>query len=231
MANITLSELARPSSVDSNRSFSSCSSLTISSVSSVSSTASAEDDYCSCVEELDSDEVSSDEFLFNEDDLNELGISSETEVNDDDTPTKDELGDQSLTTLSYSTVATSPLLSLPFLSLYSVISLETTDRAVQSSECDFQRSIGTATIVVWDPRLPNSFPPTCRTSILPPWWRSERCIGTFGFPAYQQLFGESAATARFDSDDPQKDDMEGKEVWDLSVSETPHQQIRRLNLV
>ncbi len=109
-------------------------------------------------------------FLFNDADLNELGISSETEVNEVDTPTKDEFSDQSSTILIYSTVATSPLLSSSSLLPLSVISLETTDQAVQSSECDFERSIGTAMIVVWDPRLPNSFPPTCRTSILPPWW-------------------------------------------------------------
>ncbi len=192
----------------------------------MASVVSSEDDYHSCIDEMDAGEVSPDESLFDKADQNEPGISPENEANEEA-----ESDDQPSTVPIYSVVAPSPLLFSSSPPPLTVILTETADQAVQSGEHDFERRTGTATIVVWDPLLPNSFPPTCRTSILPPWWRSEKCVGTFGFPAYQQLIGEVAAAARFDKGDPQSDDMEGGDVWDSSVTETLRQRMRRLNYI
>ncbi len=189
MAGVISSVLARSTSVDSDHPLSHCSSRPASSVSLMSLTASSKDDYCSCFDEMVSDEASSDEFLFDEADLKEHGISPETEMNELDPgvfihPLEVESDDQPSTVLIYSTVTMLPLLFSSPLPPLSVIPPETIDQAVQSGEHDFLRRTRNATIVVWDPRLPNSFPPTCRTLILPPWWRSDQCVGTFGFPAY-----------------------------------------------
>ncbi len=68
-------------------------------------------------------------------------------------------------------------------------------------------------------------------SILPPWWRSDTCLGTFGFPAYKRLDDTAAFGGRFLDRDPQSDDMEGMDVWDLTTSETLPERMRRVNLV
>ncbi len=236
MAGVALFDFVRPSSVDSDCPLSHCSSHSASSVSLMSMISSFDGDYHSCIDEMASEESSSDEFLFDEADLEELGIMPETEMNKADlgesvVPLEAEVDDQPSTILIYSTVAMSPLLFSSPLPPLSVTLPETADQAVQSGEHDFLRWTGSATIVVWDPRLPNSFPPTCRTSILPPWWQSEECVGTFGFPAYQQLSKEFAARARFVEGHPQSDDIDGGDVWNLSTPESLPQQMRRLNYV
>ncbi len=142
MAGVTSSDLIRPSSVDSDHPLSRCSSRIASSVSLMSSIASSNDDYRSCIDEMASEETLPDEFLFDEADLKELGISPEIEMNkvDPETsihPLEAESDDQPSTILIYSTVATSPLLFTSPLPPLSVILPETADQAVQSGEHDF----------------------------------------------------------------------------------------------
>ncbi len=105
MASVALSDLARPSSVDSDHPLSRCSSHTASSVSLMSSIASSDGDYHLCIDEMASEESSSDEFLFVKADLKELGISSETEMNEVDlaesiNPLEAEVDDQLSTGLN-----------------------------------------------------------------------------------------------------------------------------------
>ncbi len=181
MASVAPFDFARPSSVDSDCPLSHCSSHPASSVLLMSSIASSDCDYHSCIDEMATEESLSDEFLFDKADLEELGVLPETETNEADLeesviPLEVEVDDQPSTILIYSTVATSPLLFSSPLPPLSVTLSETADQAVQSGEHDFSRPTGGTTIVVWDPRLPNSFPPISHTSILPPWWRSEECI-------------------------------------------------------
>ncbi len=127
------------------------SSRSASSVSLMSSITSSDSDYRSCIDEMATEESSSDEFLFDEADLEELGIPLETEMNEADLeesviPLEAEVDDQPSTVLIYSTVATSPILFLPSLPPLSVILPETADRAVQSGEHDFSWPIGSPTI-------------------------------------------------------------------------------------
>ncbi len=89
-------------------------------------------------------------------------------------------------------------------------------------------------MVVWDPRLTGSFPPESRTLILPPWWRSEECEGTFGSPGsviYQRLPEFAQDGGRFPLGHPQSDDMEGKNIWDPTVPETLRERMRWINIV
>ncbi len=97
----------------------------------------------------------------------------------------------------------------------------TADHATQSEERDSLRLSEWATLVVWDPRLPGTFPPDSNTSILPPWWRGEECHGTFGYPAFTGLVKPVSFAGRFAQGDPRSDDMEGRPVWDPSAPEMP----------
>ncbi len=75
----------------------------------------------------------------------------------------------------------SPLPPLPF------IFLTMAEQSVQSDEHEPNRPSDGVTLVVWDPRLPGSFPPVSCMSILPAWWHSRACYGTFGEAAYMKL--------------------------------------------
>ncbi len=128
-------------------------------------------------------------------------------------PLEAEADDQPSTVLIYS-IAMSPILSpLPMPPL-SFIYPTTAEQSIQSDEHDFLRPRGGATIVIWDPRLAGSFPPISCMSILLLCWRSDVCLGTFGFPTYKQLVDTVAFGGRFSDGDPQSDDMEGMDAWD-----------------
>ncbi len=181
------------------------------------------DDYYSCADETALNDLLFEETLYNEIDLEELSVLQETDIDD-----------QPSIVLIYS-IATSPIVS-PNLSLCPLLSLpfippSTIERAVQMEEHDFYRLREWATIVGWDPRLPGTFPLESPTSILPPWWRSEECLGTFGFPAYQRLSKELADGGQFLKGHPQSDDMEGRGTWDPSAPETLPERTQRINLV
>ncbi len=221
---MALFDFTQPSSVDSDHPMSHLSSHSASSVSLASTiTSSDSDDYYSCINEMATDESLPEETLFNEADLEELNIPLEAEADD-----------QPSTILIYS-IATSPIASLnpspcPLTPL-SFISPLTVEQAIQSGEHDFLRPSRGTTIVVWDPRLPGNFQPESHTSTLPPWWRSDECLGTFGFPAYKQLQDPVLYASRFAMGDPQSDDMEGRDVWDLTAPETLPECMWRVNLV
>ncbi len=204
----------RPSSVDSNPPMSPLSSRSASSVSLASL---SDSDYQSCVDEMPTEELPLDDFSVDNVDSEEFEI-----------PLEAETGNQPSIVLIHS-IATlpvpSPLPPLPFIFCLTV------EQAIQSGEHDPSRPSGGATIVIWDPRLSGSFPPVSRTSILLPWWRSDTCLGTFGFPTYKQLDDTAAFGGRFLDRDPQSDDMEGMDVWDPTALEMLPERMRRVNLV
>ncbi len=165
------SAFVRPSFINSDHPMSLASSHFASSDSLVSSNASSDSDYHSCIDEMASETSLFDEFLFDQADLRELGISSETEMNKVDPqesaiPLEAEVDDYPSTVLLYSTVASSPILFPSTLPLLPLIFLETTDQAVQSGEHELSRPIGSSTLVVWDPRLSNSFYSTVQFFVL-----------------------------------------------------------------
>ncbi|MCP4606420.1 MAG: hypothetical protein GY847_38920, partial [Proteobacteria bacterium] len=147
----------QPSSIDSDRPMSLASSHSASSDSLVSSNASSDSDYRSCIDEMASETSPSDEFLFDEADLKELGISLETEMNEVDLqesiiPLEAEVDDYPSTVILYLTVASSPILFPSPLLPIPFIFPETADQAVQSGEQELSRLIGSSMLVVWDPQ-------------------------------------------------------------------------------
>ncbi|MCP4599778.1 MAG: hypothetical protein GY847_04430, partial [Proteobacteria bacterium] len=180
MASMALLDLVRPLSVDSNRPMSHLSSRSASSVLLVSSIASSDSyDYYTCTDEMDADQFPFEEVLFFNADLEEFNFPLNAEV------------DEQPSTVLISSVDVSPVASpssspcLP--SLFPLTQPLTADQAMQSGEHDFYRLSEWATLVVWDPRLPGTFPPDSNMSILPPWWCNEECHGTFGYPAFTRL--------------------------------------------
>ncbi len=134
-------------------------------------TSSESDDYYSCVDEMTTDQYLPEETLFNEADLEELNIPLEAEA--DDPPSAVLIY---FVTTSLITLPNPPLCSLPPLSF---IFPSTVEQAVQSSKHDFRQLSGGVMTVVWDHRLPGTFP----TPADLPWktlrvmtWREE----TFG---------------------------------------------------
>ncbi len=221
MASMASLDLARPSSVDSDRPMSHLSSRSASSVSLASSIVSSESDtYYSCTGAMPADLRLLDKSPF-----------SEAEFN---FPLDIEADEQPSTVLIYlaevSPVASPDLSScspLPFPSTQ----LSIVDCAMQSGEHDFPRLSEWATLVVWDPRLPGAFPPNSNTSILPSWWHNAECLGTFGYPAFMRLQKPVSYAGRFSLGDPCSDDMEGRPVWDPSAPETSAEHAHRIELV
>ncbi len=97
------------------------------------------------------------------------------------------------------------------------------DQSVQIDEHEPNHPRVGATLVVWDPNLPNSFQPASRMSILPSWWHSLECYSTFGEAAYMRLSESDAIGGDFKVGDLQSDDMEGLPIWNPLAPETPQQ--------
>ncbi len=232
MANLALPGPARPSSVDSDRDsdrplsrLSNRSTSSLSLVSSVSSSGS--ENYCLCTDEMDANPSH-----FEETSLPEVEPEVSSPPLDADAVTDEH--EQSSVVLIYSinsspiaTPVSSPCPSppLPF-----AVSSSDVDCDTQTDEHDPCRDHGQATLVVWDPRLSGIIPSSSKTSILPPWWRGDECLGTFGFPAFTRLLTPSSFAGNFVDGDPRSDDMEGQPVWDPSAYETPRERARRINL-
>ncbi len=203
MTDLALPDLPRPSSVDSDHPISPLSSRSASSISLASSVLSAgSDNYCTA--EMDANPSPSEETPFLDANSEVLDSSLDAEA--------DEL-EQPSVVLIFST-DTSPAASpesspcpsppLPFLIPPSII-----DHDMQTDEHDPRRNHEWATLVAWDPRLPGTFSPNSSTSILPPWWRGEECLGTFGYPAFTRLIKPISFAGNFAVGDPSSDDMEG----------------------
>ncbi|MCP4604886.1 MAG: hypothetical protein GY847_30925, partial [Proteobacteria bacterium] len=192
------SESDHPLSTDSERP---ASSLTSSrSASSLSIVSSVDDDYFSCLDDNNSAASSPFEEIF----------FSDAELPEACFPTGDDNydADEFPTTVLIYSLSSSPVASPSFSPQPFKPSL--VDQATQSSEDDIQRLSEWATVVNWDPRVPDSFPPGLQTCILPPWWRSDECHGTFGYPAYARLEKPFSYAGRFPDGDPRSDDMEGR---------------------
>ncbi len=107
----------------------------------------------------------------------------------------------------------------------------TAEQSVQSNEHEPTHPREGATIVIWDPRLPGSFPPASRTSILLAWWHSKACYCTYGVTTYMKLKDHIAIGGAFMLGDPQSDDMEGLPIWNPTNPEMIQERMRRLNLI
>ncbi len=145
----------------------------------------------------------SDELLLNGSELEEPEIQLE--------------GDNQPSTIQIFFVSSSPIPSplppLPF------IFPTTGEQSVQSDEHEPNHPSDDAMLVVWDLRLPGSFPPASHTSILLAWWCSKACYGTFSAAAYVKLAQPIAIGGNFPRGDPQSDNMEGLPVWNPSDPE------------
>ncbi len=204
MASMALFDFARPSLVDSDRPMSHSSTCSASSHSLISSIASSDlEDYYSCADDMAAE---LDEFS---EELNFL-----LDVEAEEQPSTVFIYSANASPDASSNSSPCPPSSVP------LIQPLTADHAMQSEERDFFRLSEWATMVVWDPHLPGTFPLDSNTSILPPWWRGEECHGTFGYPAFTRLSKPVSFAGRFAQGDAHSDDMEGRPVWDPSVPET-----------
>ncbi len=158
---------------------STCSASTVLLVSSVVS----DSEYQSCLNEMPSEMELSIEFLSDGSELEEPKLPLE----DDNWPSTVQIYSIPLTPSS------SLLPLLPFFFLCSI------DQSVQSNEHKLVRPRDGATLVIWDPKLPGSFPPASCSSILPAWWHSTECYGTFGEAAYMNLSEPACYRRRFPS--------------------------------
>ncbi len=164
------------------------SSQSASSISLVSSVTSSDSDYHSCLEEMSNELESPSELL-------SIGLESEESMlplENDDWPSIAQI----YSIPSSPSPSTSPLLLLPFFFPCSV------DQSIQSDEHEPNHPRDGTTLVVWDPKLPGSFPLACRTSILPAWWHSTECYSTFGEATYMKLSETAAIGGSFLVGDP-----------------------------